>query len=100
MTRADEKLENGCNVAHVNVVRDSTDLYRVAFEYSTIGLALLFTSGQWYRVNRSLCEMLGYSEPELLLKRFQELVHPDERFATMTKVDSCSEIMFPFVKPS
>lgn len=87
MTRADEKIENGCDVADVSVVRDSTDLYRVAFEYSTIGLALLFTSGQWYRVNRTLCEMLGYSEQELLLKRFQELVHPDERFASMTKVE-------------
>jgi PAS domain S-box-containing protein len=55
----------------------------ISIELPTVGLALLFTSGQWYRINRTLCEMLGYSEQELLKKRFQELVHPEDRFASM-----------------
>jgi len=41
-------------------------------------MALLSPEGRWLKVNRALCEILGYSEEELLLKTFQELTHPDD----------------------
>ena len=59
-------------------LRESESRFRGAFEHSAIGMALVSPEGKWLRVNSSLCEMLGYSEEELLAKTFQEITHPDD----------------------
>jgi diguanylate cyclase (GGDEF)-like protein/PAS domain S-box-containing protein len=41
-------------------------------------MALVGTDGRWLQVNRSLCEIVGYSEEELLAKTFQDITHPDD----------------------
>jgi PAS domain S-box-containing protein len=41
-------------------------LFREAYENAPIGIALVSTDGKWLRVNRSICEMLGYEPAELL----------------------------------
>jgi PAS domain S-box-containing protein len=41
-------------------------------------MALVGTDGRWLRVNRSLCEIVGYSEGELLQKSFQHITHPED----------------------
>ncbi|HEV7473337.1 MAG TPA: EAL domain-containing protein [Pyrinomonadaceae bacterium] len=71
----------------VTTLRDSTEMFRVAFDYSTIGMALVSHTGRWHRINRSLCEILGYSERELLSKDFKDLIHPDDRFASIAKLE-------------
>jgi diguanylate cyclase (GGDEF)-like protein/PAS domain S-box-containing protein len=68
-------------------MRDTSEMFRVAFDYSAIGMALVFDSGRWHRVNRSLCQILGYSESELLARDFQDFVHPDDRLTSMTKLE-------------
>ena len=35
-------------------------------------------AGSWLRVNRSLCEIVGYSETELLESDFQAITHEDD----------------------
>jgi len=43
-----------------------------------IGIAHVSPSGHWLMVNRHLCDMLGYTEPELTRKTFQDLTYaPD-----------------------
>ena len=59
----------------------------MAFDYAAIGMALVFPTGRWHRVNRSLCEILGYPEEELLAGDFKEFIHPDDRLAAMAKLD-------------
>lgn len=49
-----------------------------AFKYASIGMALVAPDGKWLKVNRSLCEMLGYLEEEILDKTFQDITHPDD----------------------
>jgi PAS domain S-box-containing protein len=49
-----------------------------AFEYASIGMALVSTEGKWIRVNKSLCDLLGYEESELLARTFQDITHPDD----------------------
>jgi len=49
-----------------------------AFTYAPIGMALVSLTGQWMKVNHSLCNLLGYSEEELLQQTFQVLTHPDD----------------------
>src|SRR6185436_1830927 len=71
----------------LTTLRDTSEVFRVAFDYSAIGMALVFQTGRWHRVNRSLCELLGYSESELLSREFQDLVHPDDRLTSMSKLE-------------
>lgn len=57
---------------------ESEEHFRNAFDYAAIGMGLLSPDGKWLRVNRSLCEILGYSEAELLVSNFQEITHRDD----------------------
>ena len=49
-----------------------------AFEQSAIGTALIELNGKWIRINPALCQILGYSEQELLAKNFQSITHPGD----------------------
>jgi diguanylate cyclase (GGDEF)-like protein/PAS domain S-box-containing protein len=62
----------------VAVLEESEELFRSAFDYAAIGMAIVSASGQWLQVNRSLCEILGYTEAELLALTFQQTTHPDD----------------------
>ncbi|RYD73221.1 MAG: PAS domain S-box protein [Verrucomicrobiaceae bacterium] len=53
-------------------------LFQSAFNYAAIGMALLGLDGRFLKVNRSLCEFLGYTEDELLSLSFQSITHPDD----------------------
>ncbi|MCH8919437.1 MAG: PAS domain S-box protein [Chloroflexi bacterium] len=59
-------------------LRESEERFRSAFEYAAIGMAIVGTEGLFLQVNRSLVEMLGYSEQELLATDFQAITHPDD----------------------
>jgi diguanylate cyclase (GGDEF)-like protein/PAS domain S-box-containing protein/hemerythrin-like metal-binding protein len=60
------------------LLSEEDSLFFNAFEYAPIGMALVAPNGKWIKVNRSLCEMLGYLEKELLNKTFQDITHPDD----------------------
>jgi PAS domain S-box-containing protein len=57
---------------------ESEERFRSAFEWSPIGMALVGLDGRWLEVNRSLCEIVGYSENELRARTFQDITHPDD----------------------
>lgn len=52
--------------------------FKSAFEYSSIGMALIDRAGRFLRVNEALCTMLGYLEEELLHKTFRDVTYPDD----------------------
>jgi diguanylate cyclase (GGDEF)-like protein/PAS domain S-box-containing protein len=62
---------------HVAALRESEERFRSAFDHAA-GMALVATDGKWIKVNRSLCEMVGYSEQELLASNFQAITHEDD----------------------
>jgi diguanylate cyclase (GGDEF)-like protein/PAS domain S-box-containing protein len=57
---------------------DSSERYRSAFDYAAIGMALVSSEGRWLRVNRALCELLGYEEQEILATDFLSAVKLDD----------------------
>jgi diguanylate cyclase (GGDEF)-like protein/PAS domain S-box-containing protein len=88
--------QDGVRTAMVSTIRDVTerkrveaelreaeDQFRGAFEAAVIGMSLVAPDGRYLRVNRALCELLDYSEEELLTKTFQELTHPDDLAADL-----------------
>ena len=49
-----------------------------AFEHAPIGVALVSPDGRWLKVNRALCELVGYSEPSCSTRTFQDITHPED----------------------
>ncbi|NJP05289.1 MAG: PAS domain S-box protein [Chloroflexaceae bacterium] len=58
-------------------LQESRERFHI-FAYSAIGMALIGLDGRWLNVNRSMCEIVGYSEAELLRMTFQAITHPDD----------------------
>jgi PAS domain S-box-containing protein len=58
--------------------RESREQFTSAFHDAAIGMALVGTDGQWLQVNRALCDIVGFSEQELLATNFQAITHPDD----------------------
>lgn len=50
--------------------------FRETFENAAVGIAHLDMNGHWTLINDKLCEMLGYSRPELMALPFPEITHP------------------------
>lgn len=59
-------------------LRESEDCFRKAFNYAASGMALVALDGHFLKANRYLCEMVGYSESELLAKNCPEITHPND----------------------
>lgn len=59
-------------------LRESEERFRGAFEYAAIGKALVAPDGRFLMVNRFLCEIVGYSEQELLATTFQAITYLDD----------------------
>jgi PAS domain S-box-containing protein len=64
----------------------SEERFRHAFEFAGTGMALVALDGRWLRVNKSLCEIVGYTEAELLQKKFQDITHPEDLKADLALV--------------
>jgi diguanylate cyclase (GGDEF)-like protein/PAS domain S-box-containing protein len=71
---------------HVAALQESEERFRSAFDYAAIGMALVSPEGRWLQVNHSLCDILGYTEQELLGMTFQEITHPDELASVLSHV--------------
>lgn len=61
-----------------NALRHSVEQFKSAFEHAPIGKAIVDLDGRFLRANAALCELLGYTEAELLKTDFQTLTHPDD----------------------
>lgn len=59
-------------------LRESEARFRTIFEQAAVGVNLADLSGRFIRVNQPFCQLLGYSEAELLELTFQHITHPDD----------------------
>ena len=64
-------------------LRESEERFSGAFEHAPIGVALVSPDGRWLKVNRALCDLVGYSEAELLARTFQDITHPEDLAADL-----------------
>ena len=72
-------------------LRESEKKFRTLFEESTIGIVMATTTdAQIQRVNAAFCEMLEYTEDELVGRSIVEITHPDDAAGTP---DSAARVM-------
>ncbi|MGB8930830.1 MAG: PAS domain S-box protein, partial [Anaeromyxobacteraceae bacterium] len=64
-------------------LRESEARFREAFHGASVGIALVDLSGAFVEWNDALEGMLGYTGEELARLRFQDLLHPEDRAASV-----------------
>ena len=72
-------------------------LYREVFDYAANGIAVVSRGGELTLVNRSLCELLGYSEEAIQSLGIQNLIHHDDFIivqATLSRLLSGEEVTY------
>lgn len=52
--------------------------FRIYFERSMVGMAVVNPDRSWRTVNPALCQIMGYPEERLLATHVQDLTHPDD----------------------
>ncbi|CAN1213330.1 hypothetical protein TUMEXPCC7403_24205 [Tumidithrix helvetica PCC 7403] len=60
------------------IQRESEERFRGMFETAAIGISLASPEGRFLAVNPYLCNILGYSEAELLSLTFQEITYAED----------------------
>lgn len=59
-------------------LRQSEEWFRKVFEDSPVGIVVTGTEATILQVNRAFCEILGYSEQELVGLKFLDVTHPED----------------------
>ncbi len=59
-------------------LRESETKFRTAFNKSVIGMNMCTIAGKFLQVNPAFCQMLGYTEAELLELSFQDVTSPED----------------------
>jgi PAS domain S-box-containing protein len=65
-------------------LRESEERFRLTLDEAPIGMALVALDGRFLRVNRRLCDIVGYTADELVGLSFQAITHPDDLGADLT----------------
>ncbi len=72
--------------AEADQMRDAEELFRLTFEHAAIGMAMCDLHGRWLKVNQALCDMVGYTNDELLGMTFKDITHPDDVAGDMERM--------------
>jgi PAS domain S-box-containing protein len=68
--------------------RESEARFRALFEQAAVGVAEIESStGRYLRVNQRYCDIVGYSQEEMLCLDFQTITHPDDRAAELAQME-------------
>ncbi len=58
-------------------LRQSEEFFRAIFEQAAVGINIANADGRLIRVNQKMCEMLGYTEAELLAMTWMDATDPE-----------------------
>ena len=72
-------------------LKESAGRFRSTFENAPIGMALVSLDNHYRQVNQAFCDMLGYSQEELLSRRTFDITHPDDREASIARTRALLE---------
>lgn len=67
----------------VKAARDSAEKFKLTFDQAPSGIAHTAMDSRMLLVNARLCEMFGYTEQELLQRRFVDLTYEDDLASTL-----------------
>jgi len=65
-------------------LQESQERFLLTIDEAPIGMSLVTLDGRFIRVNRVLCEIVGYSSTELTGLTFRDITHPDDLDVDLT----------------
>jgi diguanylate cyclase len=80
-------LSNSISTRSTQAMADSDARFQATFEQAAVGIAIVGMDGRWSRVNRQLCEFLGYQESELLQLTFQNVTCTDDLHSDLSLLE-------------
>ena len=69
---------------HMEELKESESRFHSAFTHAAIGMALVSSEGKFIQANRSFCEMLGRTAPDLLTTNLNTLINNEDQNALQT----------------
>jgi len=76
-------------------LQESEERFRLTIDEAPVGMALVALDGRFVRVNRALCEIVGYTSAELTALTFQAITHPDDLDADLALRDQLARGEIP-----
>ena len=70
----------------VGALRESEQRFRKTFELAGAGIVQVSLDGRFTRVNQRFCDIVGYTQDEMLELRFQDITYPDDIEADLANV--------------
>ena len=70
----------------VTALGESEERFRATFELAGVGIAHVSLEGRFVRLNRRLCDIMGYEPEELKKLTFQEITYPEDLAADLEYV--------------
>jgi PAS domain S-box-containing protein len=68
-------------------LRLSNIRFQSTFNLAAVGIAHVAPNGSFLRVNKSFCDIVGYSQEQLLATSFQDITHPDDLRTDLHQVE-------------
>ncbi len=65
---------------------ESAGRFRATFEQAAVGIVHVAPDGRFLRVNRKMCDIVGYEPDELQRMSFQQITHPEDLSADVEQV--------------
>ncbi len=72
-------------------LRQSEEQFRRVFDEAPLGMGLTGFDGRFFRVNRALRDMLGYTESELKALDCEDITHPEDWERKLTYLDRVNQ---------
>jgi PAS domain S-box-containing protein len=69
-----------------STLRESDELFRATFNQAAVGIAHVAPDGSWLRINRKMCDIVGYTDEELRQLTFKDITHPDDIAASTENI--------------
>jgi PAS domain S-box-containing protein len=80
------------------ILRESEERFRRVFDEGPLGVALIAKDYRFLKVNSALCQMVRYSEAELLQMSFADITHPDDVRADVELAERLFNREIPFFR--
>ena len=77
-------------------LRESEERFRKAFDYAALGMVLVSPRGRFLKVNSYFCQMVGYTEEELLNRTFNDVTHPDDYHIGLHVLNQVADGIVPY----
>ena len=89
LRQAEESAKHAAQTgAQAAALAASEEQFRTSFDYAGIGMALVTPEGDWLKVNRALCDIIGHDRDELLAGDFRSLAHEEDLGGALVLFDN------------